>query len=179
MTRVVWISVVVIVLLAGAAYFFFDYQSRSRNADRAAENQAAAPPPSADSGQAPPTDGGTTAKGTPPPAGDLFVDMRADILRQGSGDAAKAGDTVSVHYVGTFPDGRKFDSSRDRGEPFSFTIGAGTVIRGWDAGVAGMKVGELRRLTVPPELAYGSRGVPGVIPPNATLVFEIELLAIN
>ena len=95
------------------------------------------------------------------------------------GAEAVAGKTVWVHYVGTLTDGSKFDSSRDRGEPFNFRLGAGQVIRGWDQGVAGMKVGEIRKLTIPHELAYGERGYPPVIPPRATLVFEVELLEIR
>jgi FKBP-type peptidyl-prolyl cis-trans isomerase len=97
----------------------------------------------------------------------------------GAGAAAKAGDTVEVHYVGTFPDGRSFDSSRTRGQPFRFKLGAGQVIKGWDEGVAGMKVGGTRNLIIPPELAYGSRGAGSAIPPNATLHFEVELLRIG
>jgi FKBP-type peptidyl-prolyl cis-trans isomerase len=96
-------------------------------------------------------------------------------IRLGTGAEAKAGQTVSVHYVGTLTDGKKFDSSRDRGKHFEFKLGAGQVIKGWDQGVAGMKIGGLRKLTIPPDLGYGARGAGGVIPPNATLVFEVEL----
>lgn len=96
----------------------------------------------------------------------------------GSGPAAKTGDTVSVHYTGTLLDGQKFDSSRDRGEPFTFTIGVSQVIQGWQEGLIGMQPGGIRKLTIPPELAYGERGSSGVIPPNATLIFEIELMEI-
>jgi peptidylprolyl isomerase/FKBP-type peptidyl-prolyl cis-trans isomerase FkpA len=102
-----------------------------------------------------------------------------DDVKVGAGPAAKAGNTVSVHYVGTLTSGKKFDSSRDRGQPFSFTLGQGRVIRGWDVGVAGMQVGGIRKLTIPPEEGYGSRGAGGSIPPNATLLFEVELLGIK
>ncbi|MBD5605670.1 MAG: FKBP-type peptidyl-prolyl cis-trans isomerase [Candidatus Eremiobacteraeota bacterium] len=106
--------------------------------------------------------------------GETYVDLRA-----GSGPAAKAGDNVRVHYVGTLANGTKFDSSRDRGVPFDFSLGSGQVIRGWDEGVAGMRVGEVRKLVVPAALGYGDQGAGDKIPPNATLVFTIELLAIN
>jgi FKBP-type peptidyl-prolyl cis-trans isomerase FkpA len=97
----------------------------------------------------------------------------------GSGDEACAGQHVTVHYTGWLTDGTKFDSSRDRGDPFDFPLGRRHVIAGWDEGVQGMKVGGSRRLTIPSDLGYGPRGAGGVIPPNATLVFEVELLAIG
>jgi peptidylprolyl isomerase len=96
----------------------------------------------------------------------------------GTGQEAKSGDHVSVHYTGTLTDGKKFDSSRDRGQPFQFGLGAGQVIKGWDEGVAGMKVGGKRTLVIPPELGYGARPV-GPIPANSTLVFDVELIGIH
>ena len=102
-----------------------------------------------------------------------------ETLHPGTGPVAKKGDTVKVHYVGTLTSGAPFDSSRDRGEGFTFELGAGHVIEGWDTGVAGMAVGELRKLTIPPAMGYGAGGYPPIIPANATLVFEVELLAIR
>lgn len=100
-------------------------------------------------------------------------------LQVGQGDEARAGKTVEVHYTGWLENGTKFDSSKDRGQPFKFPLGAGHVIRGWDEGVAGMKVGGKRKLVIPSELGYGARGAGGVIPPNATLIFEVELLGVK
>src|SRR5262252_7158521 len=104
--------------------------------------------------------------------------LQIDELKDGNGAEAQPGKRVTVHYVGTLTNGEKFDSSRDRGKGFTFKLGAGQVIKGWDQGVAGMKVGSVRKLTIPPDLAYGARGFPPVIPPNSTLVFEVELLAV-
>ena len=100
-------------------------------------------------------------------------------LTVGTGAIAQAGQTVTVHYSGWLENGKKFDSSVDRKEPFSFRVGAGQVIKGWDEGVAGMKIGGKRKLTIPPQLGYGARGAGGVIPPNATLIFDVELLGLR
>jgi FKBP-type peptidyl-prolyl cis-trans isomerase len=105
--------------------------------------------------------------------------LQYEDITVGTGDEAKAGHTVEVHYVGTLLDGKKFDSSRDRGQKFSFPLGAGRVIKGWDEGVAGMKIGGVRKLIIPSGLGYGARGAGDVIPPNATLVFEVELFGVK
>lgn len=107
-----------------------------------------------------------------------MADLTIEELAAGSGATVVAGQKVKVHYTGWLTDGKKFDSSLDRGVPFTFVLGKGQVIKGWDQGVAGMKIGGKRKLTVPPELGYGARGFPGAIPPNATLVFEVELLGV-
>ena len=108
--------------------------------------------------------------------------LQIEDVTTGEGEEARSGAYVSVHYTGWLYEngetGRKFDSSKDRNDPFSFPLGAGHVIRGWDEGVAGMKVGGKRRLVIPPQLGYGARGAGGVIPPNATLLFEVELLGV-
>jgi len=104
--------------------------------------------------------------------------LQYEELKVGEGALAESGQHVTVHYTGWLTDGTKFDSSKDRNDPFQFRLGAGQVIRGWDEGVAGMKVGGQRKLTIPPELGYGARGAGGVIPPNAVLVFEVELLGV-
>ncbi len=108
------------------------------------------------------------------PSGLKYVDQTV-----GTGDVAAVGKNVSVHYTGWLENGKKFDSSVDRGQPFSFPLGAGRVIKGWDEGVQGMKVGGKRKLTIPSDLGYGSRGAGGVIPPNATLIFDVELLGVR
>lgn len=106
------------------------------------------------------------------------MSLQIETLKAGIGTEATAGKRVRVHYTGWLTDGTKFDSSVDRGRPFEFNLGQGQVIQGWDQGVEGMRVGGKRKLTIPPELGYGARGAGGVIPPNATLVFEVELLEV-
>jgi FKBP-type peptidyl-prolyl cis-trans isomerase len=126
-------------------------------------------------------------EGQMPPMADSGIGaLQTQDVTPGAGTEARKGQTVRVHYTGWLYDadkadrrGRKFDSSKDRNEPFEFPLGNGDVIRGWDEGVAGMKVGGTRVLTIPPALAYGARGAGGIIPPNATLVFEVELLDVR
>lgn len=114
-----------------------------------------------------------------PVATEDVTELEIEDLAEGDGAEAKQGDTVTVHYTGWLTDGTKFDSSLDSGQPFQFTIGEGRVISGWEAGVPGMKEGGKRKLVIPPAMAYGEPGRPPVIPPSATLVFEVELVAVN
>ncbi len=138
-----------------------------------AETPAATP---AETPATPVEDGPPEVSGEPTvtESGLQFIDIEV-----GTGDAPQSGQTVEVHYTGWLTDGTKFDSSIDRGEPFSFTIGTGQVIDGWDEGVASMNVGGKRRLIIPPELGYGETGYPGVIPANTQIIFDVELLAIK
>jgi protein-disulfide isomerase len=167
-----------LVVPGGAAFGYFingaqSYTKFHKLIERALF-EAASPPPAG--GSAPPPPSATVAAPQPP---GLAAQITSTTLVRGTGTVvAKDGDRVSVHYVGTFTDGKKFDSSRDRGRPFEFTLGRGQVIKGWEQGVAGMKVGEKRNLVIPPSLAYGPVR-RSEIPPNSTLVFEVELIAIN
>jgi FKBP-type peptidyl-prolyl cis-trans isomerase len=124
----------------------------------------------------------TTGDAAPAPSGSArgpaVTELKMEDLAKGSGPACKTGDTVRVHYTGTLLNGTKFDSSRDRDEPFSFTLGRGMVIKGWDEGVVGMKKGGKRKLTIPSDKAYGKAGSPPVIPPDSPLVFDVELVEI-
>lgn len=133
--------------------------------------------------QKPVTDSGVAESQTTSDNNEITMadtsELKKEDIKVGTGDEAKSGNEVTVHYVGTLLDGTKFDSSRDRGEPFTFNLGAGEVIQGWDLGVAGMKVGGVRKLTIPGNLAYGEYGAPPDIGPNETLVFEVELLGVK
>lgn len=153
-----------------------------QSATPAAATAAAQAAGSAAARPAPPTESNGNAPGVPALTGELkrlpsglgYIDERV-----GTGASPRSGQTVQVHYTGWLTNGQKFDSSRDRGTPFEFAIGAGRVIAGWDQGVASMTVGSKRRLVIPGALAYGAQGIPGVIPPNATLLFDVELLAVR
>jgi FKBP-type peptidyl-prolyl cis-trans isomerase len=113
------------------------------------------------------------------PISPSMEELKIEDIKVGTGTEAVSGKKITVNYSGTLTDGTKFDSSYDRGEPFSFNLGAGEVIQGWDKGFAGMKIGGKRKLTIPSELGYGANGAGGVIPPNATLIFEVELLKVE
>ncbi|MBI5167969.1 MAG: FKBP-type peptidyl-prolyl cis-trans isomerase [Candidatus Eisenbacteria bacterium] len=164
------ISLALVAALALAGCAGSNGPGSSASGDSAAAPAAAAPP----AATAPAT---TTAPGGK--VHKLASGLIYEDLVVGNGTMADPGLTVSVHYTGWLTDGTKFDSSLDRGSPFAFTLGAGQVIRGWDEGVKGMRIGGKRKLTIPPDLGYGSAGAGGVIPPNATLVFEVQLLGVK
>ncbi|MCK4453769.1 FKBP-type peptidyl-prolyl cis-trans isomerase [Candidatus Parcubacteria bacterium] len=147
------IIIIVIITVAGAGFWFYNWQSQSQNQGQETEEKEQ----------------------------DEIKEeqIKIEILKPGTGKLADVGNTVVVHYTGTFEDGTKFDSSLDREQPFIFKLGEGQVIKGWEQGILGMKIGEKRKLTIGPDLAYGKMGIPGAIPPNAVLIFEVELLEIQ
>jgi FKBP-type peptidyl-prolyl cis-trans isomerase len=145
---------------------------------RVPEPESSAPTNAEPATKSVPAESAAAAPAAPAAAEPAVKELKKEDLAPGKGTAAKAGDTVRVHYTGTLLDGTKFDSSRDRNEPFEFKLGAGMVIKGWDEGVAGMKPGGKRKLTIPADKAYGKRGSPPVIPPDAPLLFDVELVEI-
>ncbi len=162
-----------IVGLMLAALVFFAARC-STKADDSSENK----PAESTQQEIPAADDTSTVAPSEETSADV-TELVIEDLTVGTGVEAKAGDTVSVHYTGWLTDGTKFDSSVDYGQPFEFVLGQGRVIEGWDVGVAGMKVGGKRKLTIPSDMGYGVQGYPPVIPGNATLVFDVELLSVN
>lgn len=161
-----YIYVFIFLVVLGFAGGFYVLSTKSQK-----EALVFATPTTLDSGTGQATLGSTTLS--------TVEELKIEDERPGTGQEAVVGKSVTVNYLGTLTDGTKFDSSYDRGEPFSFNLGAGDVIQGWDQGLVGMKVGGKRKLTIPSSLGYGERGAPGVIPPNATLIFEVELLKVE
>lgn len=151
MSTTVIIAVIVVIIILGGLYFYFGGKPSS-------QTEAVSLPP-------------------PPPSANSNT-LKIETLKEGTGVGAKTGDKITVHYTGMLTNGTVFDSSIPRGQPFSFTLGAGAVIQGWDQGLVGIKAGEKRKITIPSELGYGPTGY-GPIPPNATLIFEVELVKIN
>ena len=155
MQKIILIAIAIIIIISGFYFMFQNSQKKEEPKENNSGNQ------------------GAVLK-------EQNGGLKVEVIQEGQGKTAENGNIVSVHYTGTLLDGTKFDSSRDRGQPFSFTLGADQVIKGWDIGVLGMKVREKRKLTIPPEFGYGERGTPGgPIPPNAILIFEVELLSIQ
>lgn len=170
MTKSVFIFIVLIIAIAVVGWALYNKEQGSRVDGEDTLITTPTPEPTAMGDETQTTDAETMT---------LEGGLEYQDIKVGDGQEAKPGDTVAVHYTGWLTDGTKFDSSLDRGQPFAFTIDAGMVIKGWDMGVQGMKIGGKRKLTIPPDLAYGERGAGGTIPPGATLVFEVELLAIQ
>ncbi len=162
MTKVIFSFVILIAVVAVGIWLFARKNETVNNANL--NNTLATP----------------TLASTPTPSeSNQPQSLQVQDLRMGTGTVAKAGQVITVNYVGTLADGTKFDSSYDRKQPFSFILGGGMVIKGWDMGLVGMKVGGKRKLIIPPDLAYGQEGRPPVIPANSTLIFEVELLAVQ
>lgn len=179
------ILVLAIIIIGGVVYSFTRSSGVRSGTEAAAGNTAgtetapAQPAPETASGVNAPS--GSTAQITPfqPQPFQPVTELKVQDIKVGTGDEAAPGKRVTVDYTGWLSNGQKFDSSKDRGQPFSFNLGTHQVIQGWDEGVAGMKVGGIRRLTIPPQLAYGERGAPGAIPMNASLQFDVELLKVE
>jgi FKBP-type peptidyl-prolyl cis-trans isomerase len=190
-----WIAVVVALVVAALFFGVITLYSFNRNVEEALNGGveatstvpgfdqsallASTSPETMSQGTMPATSGSLTTNTPKKTMTTTSEGLIIEDITVGTGETAQVGQTVSVHYVGTLQDGTKFDSSLDRGQPFSFTIGQGRVIQGWEQGVQGMKVGGKRKLVIPPALGYGDRAVGNVIPANATLVFEIDLLAVQ
>jgi len=167
MKKSYWLVIIGALIILAALYWIYDRNQNNMTITNQTPDSAASESTAADSSK--------QAAALSTAAND---GLKIEVLQAGNGAAAKAGDQVSVHYTGTFTDGKKFDSSLDRGQPFAFTLGAGQVIKGWDEGLVGMQVGEKRRMTIPYQLGYGETGY-GPIPAKATLIFDIELLSIK
>ncbi len=163
------ILAIAVILIGSAIWFFVNKYNGQENK----------PMPSPSLSPSPSMTPLPTSQQTPGPIMNYPGGLKIQDLVIGTGDEAVNGKMLSVHYTGTLENGTKFDSSVDRGEPFSFLLGSGQVIQGWEQGFKGMKVGGKRKIIIPPNLGYGSRGAGGVIPPNATLIFEVELLAVK
>lgn len=178
------ILVILVILAAGGVYVFSQLQkninsSRDALENTNAESQSNIPESFEENEETNNSEQEIPQEQTTGPSTYEIKGMKVEILKNGTGQASKTGDTVFVHYIGTLENGKKFDSSLDRGQPLSFTLGDNIVIEGWELGVLGMMVGEKRKLTIPPELAYGNQGAGGIIPPVSTLIFEVELVGIN
>ena len=176
-TKTIFVFIVVIIFIAGAVWLFV--RKTSEDVVKSPEELLASPSPSISVSTSPVAASPAISAGALPPAGPVQTlpgGLQYQDMVMGTGETAKSGDLVSVNYVGMLTNGTKFDSSYDRGQAFVFPLGAGQVIKGWDMGVAGMKVGGKRKLLIPPALGYGSRGAGASIPPNSTLIFEVELL---
>jgi FKBP-type peptidyl-prolyl cis-trans isomerase len=165
------VTIFLVALAVGGG--IYTLSTRSQNESQVLTN------PSLDSVSGSNTGSTTGQTASDSPKLDTVEELKIEDIKTGTGAEAKAGNSVTVHYTGTLTDGTKFDSSLDRSEPFTFNLGAGDVIAGWDQGVAGMKVGGKRKLTIPSSMAYGDSGVPGAIPGGATLVFDVELLKVE
>lgn len=169
--RNITLVVFILIFVIGFVYYLSSKSNDTQKMDDITAQAPSTPTPSPQVATESSQSSGTSSK-------TLDGGLVVEDLIVGNGDEVKTGDTVSMHYRGTLENGEKFDSSYDRNMPFETMIGVGQVIKGWDKGVPGMKIGGKRKLTIPGDLAYGPRGVPGTIPPNATLIFEVELLGI-